>query len=379
MQLLLITDKPQENDYHLPNNVFRIILPFEDEDPISKTRNWDQIQQVIAHQNVQIVNLHRNFKVQLFICQEHWILRNSLTIQTLKRNNIPVIAIDHNFFLYPLCKEENRLFDFAKVAYPMVDALICLSRVDVQLWKKVGVKNAIYMPNPLTFDLDKVQLSSLETKNIIFIGRFNRRHKQQHLAVLMMKKVLESEPNAVLQFIGGGSEEYKEECKQLAQELNISNSIQFIDFQTDIETYYKNASVMVMTSSIEGFPMVLAESKSCGIPTVAFELDFCELWQDGITVVPKGDTDMMAVEVVRLLQNQTFRLQKGIEARKSVEKFQTQDTISKWVKLITSIINGNSVVNQMQDEEETVTEELAMQIYHKELKFWGQEDLKLFD
>ncbi|CAL6082335.1 Glycosyl_transferases group [Hexamita inflata] len=125
MQLLLITDKPQENDYPLPNNVFRIILPFEDEDPISKTRNWDQIQQVIAHQNVQIVNLHRNFKVQLFICQEHWILRNSLTIQTLKRNNIPVIAIDHNFFLYPLCKEENRLFDFAKVAYPMVDALIC--------------------------------------------------------------------------------------------------------------------------------------------------------------------------------------------------------------------------------------------------------------
>ncbi|CAL6082334.1 Glycosyl_transferases group 1 family protein [Hexamita inflata] len=235
------------------------------------------------------------------------------------------------------------------------------------------------MPNPLTFDLDKVQLSSLETKNIIVIGRFNRRHKQQHLAVSMMKKVLESEPNAVLQFIGGGSEEYKEECKQLAQELNISNSIQFIDFQTDIETYYKNASVMVMTSSIEGFPMVLAESKSCGIPTVAFELDFCELWQDGITVVPKGDTDAMAVEVVRLLQNQTFRLQKGIEARKSVEKYQTQDTIIKWVKLITSIIDGNSVVNQMQDEEEKVTEELAMQIYHKELKFWGQEDLKLFD
>ncbi|CAL6047413.1 Glycosyl_transferases group 1 family protein [Hexamita inflata] len=379
MQLLLVTDTPQENEYPIPKNVVRVILPFEDDEPISKTRSWDQIQQVLAQQNVEIVNLHINFKVQLFICQEHWAFRNYLTIQTLKRNNIPVIAVDHNFFLYPLCNDERRLFDFAKVAYPMVDALLCLSRVDVQLWKKAGVKNALYMPNPLTFDLDKIQMSRLETKNIILVGRFNRRHKQQRLAVEMMKKVLEEEPNAVLQFIGGGFEDYKEECRQLARELGIQNSVQFVDFQADIEAYYRNASVMVMTSAIEGFPMVLVESKSYGVPTVAFELDFCELWQEGITAVPKGDTDAMAREVVRLLQNQTFRLEKGMEARKAVEKFRTEETINKWVRLITGIIDGNGVVKQMQAEEEKVTEERAMEIYQKELEFWGQEDLRPFD
>ncbi|CAL6037382.1 Glycosyl_transferases group 1 family protein [Hexamita inflata] len=136
---------------------------------------------------------------------------------------------------------------------------------------------------------------------------------------------------------------------------------------------------MVMTSAIEGFPMVLVESKSYDIPTVAFELDFCELWQEGITAVPKGDTDAMAREVVRLLQNQTFRLEKGMEARKAVEKFRTEETINKWVRLITGIIDGNGVVKQMQAEEEKVTEERAMEIYQKELEFWGQEDLRLFD
>ncbi|CAL6054859.1 Glycosyl_transferases group 1 family protein [Hexamita inflata] len=378
-KILLITGLPNVNDYIIPSNVERIVLPFVEDEPGLKQLSWDQIHDIANKLTIQLIKLHSHFNIQMFVCQEHWSIRNYLTIQTLKRNNIPVIAVDHNFFLYPLCNDERRLFDFAKVAYPMVDALLCLSRVDVQLWKKAGVKNALYMPNPLTFDLDKIQMSRLETKNIILVGRFNRRHKQQRLAVEMMKKVLEEEPNAVLQFIGGGFEDYKEECRQLARELGIQNSVQFVDFQADIEAYYRNASVMVMTSAIEGFPMVLVESKSYSVPTVAFELDFCELWQEGITAVPKGDTDAMAREVVRLLQNQTFRLEKGMEARKAVEKFRTEETINKWVRLITGIIDGNGVVKQMQAEEEKVTEERAMEIYQKELEFWGQEDLRPFD
>ncbi|CAL6100333.1 Glycosyl_transferases group 1 family protein [Hexamita inflata] len=380
-KILLITGQPSDNDYQIPSDIERVILPhFEDEYELNY-KSWEEIQQIVNQQSILMMKLQSQFNIKMFICQHcmHWSTRNYYAIQSLKRNNIPVIAVDHNFFLYPLCSEEKHLFEFTKVAYPIVDTVICLSRVDVQLWKKVGVKNAMYMPNPLTFDLEQIQLSKLETKNIILVGRFNRRHKQQHLAIMMMKKVLEEEPDAVLQLIGSGFEDYKEECRQLALELGIQNSVQFVDFQADIEAYYRNASVMVMTSAIEGFPMVLVESKSYGVPTVAFELDFCELWQEGITAVPKGDTDAMAREVVRLLQNQTFRLEKGMEARKAVEKFRTEDTINKWVRLITGIIDGNGVVKQMQAEEEKVTEERAVEIYQKELKFWGQEDLRLFD
>ncbi|CAL6047365.1 Glycosyl_transferases group [Hexamita inflata] len=373
----LITGQPEENEYKIPENVQRIVLPFVEHDP--KRDIWEKTFESIHLQTIQLYKIILQLNIQLVVCQEHWAFRNYYTIQFLTGNGVKVIGIEHNFILFPFCNEYEGLFKYSKVEYPKLEALLCLSRVDVQLWKKLGVKNAMYMPNPLTFDLEQIQMSKLETKNIILVGRFNRRHKQQHLAIMMMKKVLEKEPEAVLQLIGSGFEDYKEECRQLARELGIQNSVQFVDFQADIEAYYRNASVMVMTSAIEGFPMVLVESKSYGVPTVAFELDFCELWQEGITAVPKGDMDAMALEVVRLLQNQTFRLEKGMEARKAVEKFRTEETINKWVRLITGIIDGNGVVKQMQAEEEKVTEERAMEIYQKELEFWGQEDLRLFD
>ncbi|CAL6074317.1 Glycosyl_transferases group [Hexamita inflata] len=380
-QILLITSKENDNDFKVPNNVLRFIIPFVEDEPQEyiDSLSWDQIQDLIAKQTMQLLKLKQNLNIKLFVCQEHWSIRNFLTIQTLKRNNIPVIAVDHNFFLQPLCSFQQYLFDFSKQAYPMADAVLCLSRVDVQLWRKLGVKNALYMPNPLTFDINAIQLSTLSSKNIVLIGRFNKRHKQQHLAIQMMQHVLKSEPDAILQLIGSGSDEYRNECKQLAQQLNIQNSVQFIDFQSDIERFYKNASVLILTSAIEGFPMVLAEAKSFGIPAVAFDLEFCELYQEGVSVVGKSDVEGMAKEVIQLLQNQTLRIEKGKEARQSVEKFNTDATIDKWVRLITGIIDGTDIVAQMQEEEDSVSEEKAMEIYKKELAFWGQEDFKIFD
>ncbi|CAL6064036.1 Glycosyl_transferases group [Hexamita inflata] len=343
--VFLITGEPTEHDFQVPDNVRRLVAFAENDGIREDTPSEENLRRMQA-KNELLLQYHREHGIQLFVCQEHWAHGNYETINFLKDHNIKVIAIEHNFFLFPFYDDREYLFKISQRTYPRLDALVCLSRVDVQLWRKVGVKNAIYIPNLLAFDPDSIATANLNSNNIIMIDAFNTL-KEKQMVIQIIHKVRNKYHNAVFELI---------------------------PFQSNIQQYYENAALMVATSSIEGFSMVLVEAKAFGIPTVAFNLKYAELWQDGITTVDRNDVDSLADSVVSLLKDRDLRLQRGKEAKQSLDRFDVEKTVQKWVALITAVIDGNEDgIQQMKESEEKVEEEFALNVLKEELGFIQRE------
>ena len=57
-----------------------------------------------------------------------------------------------------------------------------------------------------------------------------------------------------------------------AVQHRIDQAVHFCGYELETGSYYKNASILAMTSLCESFSMVLAEGKGHGLPTVMYEL-----------------------------------------------------------------------------------------------------------
>lgn len=102
---------------------------------------------------------------------------------------------------------------------------------------------------------------------ILYVGRFE---KQKGLDMLLEAFSKISDTKIQLLLIGKGSLETS--LKERAKQLQLGNRVEFLPFTKDIDNYYKNAKLTVMSSLFEGFPNVLSESISCGTPVVSFDL-----------------------------------------------------------------------------------------------------------
>jgi hypothetical protein len=93
---------------------------------------------------------------------------------------------------------------------------------------------------------------------------------------------------------------------------------------------------MLHTSSMEGFCVSIAESKSYGIPCVLYELPYMELTREdqGSVSVPQEDVSGAADAVIRLLLNDEERVQMGREARESIMPYARFDTAAAWREVL---------------------------------------------
>lgn len=109
----------------------------------------------------------------------------------------------------------------------------------------------------------------------------------------------------------------------------------------DVTAAYLGASIYVMTSRFEGFPMVLVESMTCGLPVVALDCNYGprEIIEDGQTgfLIPKDDDEMFVRKLCYLIENEDERRRMGQAARESVKRFNRTDVMRQWLKIFADI------------------------------------------
>lgn len=145
-------------------------------------------------------------------------------------------------------------------------------------------------------------------ETVLRLGRFDI-FKHPEDAIRILHLVSKDHPYAKLVFVGeSGYETYEQELAALADELGLTDRVVFEGFQKDVRPYYESAALLLLTTEIEGYCMVLAEACAHGLPVVAYDLPYLPFSQcSGIEWVEQGDIEQAARKVGSLLANKEKR------------------------------------------------------------------------
>lgn len=187
---------------------------------------------------------------------------------------------------------------------------------------------------------------SNDEKIILMVHRLSpvRKTDKYIPAVLEDQRIIDL--NAKLLIVGEGPER-----KKLEEEIDksiIKDRIVFLGAKPNniIEQYYKISDVFINPSYTEGFPRVILEAMSCGLPIVATDAGgtidiFGELQKD--FVVDKENVSLFRKMLIKLLLDNNLREVLGNENLKYVERFST-DSVSEMY--IERIFNNGEIITR---------------------------------
>jgi glycosyltransferase involved in cell wall biosynthesis len=349
-------------------------------------KNWTKHINYPIHKNVTIVPVVsrkgyidldgyiQNHPQDLFVFLKSWnvgiiknvLLSKFLGVRTLVENQMYI------YFPPPFANFQENLAHMSPL-YSSCDAISCLSSVDLYKWRQQEVKNSILLPNPPAFDLEAITPISHQTKNILWVGRWDPGQKRPIMAIKTFAKVLTKVPDARLIMLGEYDPKsacYKE-CKQFIEKNGIGHAVEILGFQKDMASHYANGALLLSTSRFEGFGMMISEAKAFGLPVVSTEMRYLETLKKGCIQTPKNDVDALADAVVDLLENREKRKKLGEEARRDImEKFSDAAVFAKYEALIQAILKGSDAVRELCAQQPFMDGETAESILAEEAKIW---------
>jgi glycosyltransferase involved in cell wall biosynthesis len=196
-------------------------------------------------------------------------------------------------------QEKNRfLFFLMQQLYPFLDAIICQShdmKTDLVQELAINPSKITVINNPI---IDKIQIvktkNESETIRFITIGRMS--WIKGHLRLLKVLSQLKYDFQYTI--IGTGLEKESQIVQDEVKRLNLSEKVHFIPFTSDVLGEIQQHNFFLQGSYAEGFPNVLLESCSVGIPALAFEAPggTKEIIQNGINgYLVKNEEEMLSI------------------------------------------------------------------------------------
>lgn len=273
----------------------------------------------------------KELKVSLVICSEFEY--SVVAILGNMNKKIKIVAWEHEHFnVRPKNKFWNAVF---KYTYPRLDAIICLNEDEKKLFRAVN-KNVIVIPN---FVNHSTNFSSLLSKTIISVNRLTEMKGITHL-LQIAKLVLKKYPDWQWKIIGEG--EMQKNVTEFIEKENLQPRL-ILQKPVDhnIHPEYQNASMYVMTSLIECFPMVLLEALSNGLPCIAFDCDtgprnIIIHNEDGL-LVENENRVKLAEAISSLINNDEIRKKMGLRAIANVKRFCPEAIYQIWKKEVFNI------------------------------------------
>src|SRR5699024_1741034 len=142
-------------------------------------------------------------------------------------------------------------------------------------------------------------------------------------------------PHAVFEIYGDGPESAA--LQQLVAELGVTESVRFLEFTQQPLEKFASATASVLTSTFEGFGLVLVEAMAMGTPFVSYDLNYgpAEVIRDGTdgVLVPHNDIEALATGLIRVLGDSHYARRLGTRAAEVVQRFSVERWRSDWLAL----------------------------------------------
>ena len=214
------------------------------------------------------------------------------------------------------------------------DAFVVLTHEDAESWK--GYDNLHVIHNMLSFESQET--STCTEKRVIAVGRLDFQKKFDSL-IDVWALVDKECPEWKLDIFGQGPD--RDRLLKLIAEKGLGDSVSIQEPTRDIIKEYAASSILAMTSTYEGWGLVLTEAMSVGVPCVAYACkcgprDIIENDKNGY-VIEEGDKETFAKRLVELMENGELRQELGRNAKESSKKYNVDNIMGQWLALFSKI------------------------------------------
>lgn len=235
---------------------------------------------------------------------------------------------------------DKRNKSFLNYIYEMSDSTVLLSDAFIPLLKKIikkDVDKIAVINNPCIIPAS-TKNCKIKNKWIIWGGNLEYGYKRVDRMMKIWHRISSKYSDWKLIVIGPGNVTYFE---AIAQKENIHNIV-FVG-PCDPIKYYEQGAILCMTSSSEGWGMVLVEAQSYGCVPIAYN-SFASI-KDIITnnkngfYIPAFKEDMFVEKLQYLIDNNFTRNKMAEQAIESVHRFDSKEVADKWINLFCRLIS----------------------------------------
>ena len=229
--------------------------------------------------------------------------------------------------------QKNKFWTFlCQQAYPKLHGIICLNRAEADYYK--SITKTYIIPNFLSTENQVV--ARCKNKIILSVGWLIPR-KGIDLMLQTAKEILKKNPGWQWKLIGRGKLQSTVENFITNENLE-SQFILQVPENESISHEYANASIFVLSSRYEAFPMVLLEAMQSGLPCVSFDCpsgpsDIITQDADGL-LVEKENTDQLMEAIQQLIDNDAKRIRMGENASQNIQRFSAEAVYKIWEESI---------------------------------------------
>jgi len=317
-EITIITFNNEESFYKLDEKIKIVSL--------NSGNNSKNIFDAIKNNIKTIINLTKTIKsVDSDVVISFMTTSNILSILACKILNKPIIISERTNYDFLSSKIWKKI---RKIVYPFCNHLVVQSNYDLK--KYDFVKNVSIIENPL------------------FIYRFKKQEKRKNyfLSVGRLDKVkgfdmlIEAyskfNTSWKLKIVGEGNE--RESLEEQIERLGLSDKVELLGRKNDVEKYYYESGVFILSSRMEGYPNALVEAMACGCPCISFDcktgpISIIENYINGI-LIENENIEKLSEAMNKLSLNAENRQKLSQKALEIREKLNIKKVSEKWEYII---------------------------------------------
>ncbi len=172
-------------------------------------------------------------------------------------------------------------------------------------------------------------------KELIYVGRLSFADKRVDNLLRIFAKVSHGHKGWTLRIVGDGPE--RQNLESLSAELGIADYTEFTGYVDNPSDALSSASILCLTSDIEGWPTALVEAMQHGVVPMAFNCSqgVAELLADGRGIlIPPGDIDEYANRLSQLMASPDLRAEITATHMPFLSQLSIDIIINQWKRIL---------------------------------------------